>query len=250
MTLALLNASVIRTGRAILDRVTLDCEPGQFTAFCGPNGAGKTTALSVLSGALSADEGAATLNDAALTSFTPIELARRRAVVSQSSPLSFPFQVHEVVTMGRSPWSGISGRSYDSEIVSLAMAEMELTEFGARNYLTLSGGERQRVNIARALAQLWGGSEAPDSRWLLLDEPSSALDLKHQIALFALLKRLARKGWGVIAVLHDLHLVREHADRVALFKDGGLFIHGTAKEVLSPKHIQTAFDLEYPYFPR
>lgn len=247
MTLALHDASVVRTGRAILDRVSLNCTSGQFTAFCGPNGAGKTTALSVLSGALSPDDGAATLDGSAVGSFKPIELARRRAVVSQSSLLSFPFQVHEVVQMGRTPWSGISGRRRDSEVVSRAMAEMELTELGARNYLTLSGGERQRANIARALAQLWDDFEKGGNRWLLLDEPTAALDLKHQIALLALLKRLAREGWGVIAVLHDLHLVHEHADQVVLFRDGGVFAHGTTREVLSPERIQTAFGLEVPY---
>ncbi|MEM6475251.1 MAG: heme ABC transporter ATP-binding protein [Pseudomonadota bacterium] len=247
MTLALRNASVIRTGRAILDEASLECAPGHFTAFCGPNGAGKTTALSVLSGALSPDQGDADLDGVSISAFKPIELAWRRAVVAQSSPLSFPFHVHEVVEMGRTPWSGVSGRKRDSEIVAAAMAEMDLTDLGARNYLTLSGGERQRANIARALAQLWDEPKDHKGRWLLLDEPTSALDLKHQIALLALLKRLADAGWGVVAVLHDLHLVRKHADRVVLFQEGRVFDDGATESVLTPEAVQQAYGLDEPY---
>ncbi|MEM1052386.1 MAG: heme ABC transporter ATP-binding protein [Pseudomonadota bacterium] len=247
MTLSLHGASVIRSGRAILDNVSLSCAAGQFTALCGPNGAGKTTALSVLTGALPADQGHAELDGSPIGMFKPIELARRRAVVAQSSPLNFPFHVHEVVEMGRTPWSGITGRRRNSDIVASCMAEMEIAAFGARNYLTLSGGERQRVNIARALAQLWDQMEDSESRWLLLDEPTAALDLRHQIALLELLERLAKGGWGVVAVLHDLHLVHEHANEVVLFKDGRVFAAGSAETTLQPERIQQVYDLENPY---
>ncbi|MEM6909780.1 MAG: heme ABC transporter ATP-binding protein [Pseudomonadota bacterium] len=247
MSLELKNASVVRAGKAILDQATLTCEPGRFIAFCGPNGAGKTTALSLLSGALRPDQGDALMEGASIRSWKPLELAQRRAVVAQSSPLSFPFHVHEVVEMGRTPWSGITGRRRNSEIVAAAMAEMELTELGARNYLTLSGGERQRVNIARVLAQLWDTSAEQGQRWLLLDEPTAALDLRHQISLLALLRRLAQQGWGVVAVLHDLHLVYEHADDVVLFRDGQVFASGGARDVLSPEAVQRVYRLEAPY---
>ncbi|MEM6266710.1 MAG: heme ABC transporter ATP-binding protein [Pseudomonadota bacterium] len=247
MSLELKNASVVRAGKAILDQATLTCEPGRFIAFCGPNGAGKTTALSLLSGALRPDEGDALMEGASIRSWKPLELARRRAVVAQSSPLSFPFHVHEVVEMGRTPWSGITGRRRNSEIVAAAMAEMELTELGARNYLTLSGGERQRVNIARVLAQLWDTTTEQGQRWLLLDEPTAALDLRHQISLLALLGRLAQQGWGVVAVLHDLHLVYEHADDVVLFRDGQVFASGGARDVLSPEAVQRVYLLDAPY---
>ena len=247
MSLTLSKASVIKSGRAILNNASIECLPGQFTALCGPNGAGKTTALSLLSGAIKADQGEVEINGEALLHLRPIELARQRAVVAQSSPLSFPFHVHEVVEMGRTPWTGITGKRRNSEIVVYAMAEMEIAQLGARNYLTLSGGERQRVNIARALAQLWDQAEGAEPRWLLLDEPTAALDLKHQIALLELLARLARDGWGVVAVLHDLHLVHQHADQVVLLKDGQVFDTGPAAEVLSPAKVQKAYELDKPY---
>ncbi|MEE4154757.1 MAG: heme ABC transporter ATP-binding protein [Erythrobacter sp.] len=247
MSLALRDVGVIRSGRAILDRASLSCEPGRFTAFCGPNGAGKTTALSLLSGSLAPDAGEVFIDGAPLSALKPLELARRRAVVAQSSSLGFPFHVHEIVEMGRTPHAAVSTRARDSEAVAAAMEAMEIAELGARNYLTLSGGERQRVNIARALAQLWEPPEPGGHRWLLLDEPTSALDLRHQIALFALLRRLAREGWGIVAVLHDLHLVLEHVDDVVLFRSARIFATGPARRVLTPDAVQAAFGLDEPY---
>ncbi|MEM9667298.1 MAG: ATP-binding cassette domain-containing protein [Pseudomonadota bacterium] len=247
MTAELRSATVIRGRKAILDTASFACEAGKFTAFCGPNGAGKTTALSVLTGALKPESGSAHLEGHAVGSVKPIVLAKRRAVVSQVSQLAFPFLVHEVVAMGRAPHYGTAGQLRDDDIIRDAMGLMELMPFAERNYLTLSGGERQRANIARALAQVWDPPEDGGSRWLFLDEPTAALDLKYQIALMHRLGDLAADGWGVVAVLHDLQLVKDHADRVVMFKDGKVAGIGAAGEMLVPDRIQTAFDLDAPY---
>ena len=247
MTLALENASVVRGGRAILDRASFVCAAGKFTALCGPNGAGKTTALSVMSGAVRPEMGAAMLDGRGVRAFAPAPLARRRAVVSQSSLLSFPFQVHEVVAMGRAPHHGRTGLADDRRIIAQAIRLLDLTALAERNFMTLSGGERQRVQIARALAQIWEAPQEGGARWLLLDEPTSALDLKHQIDLMALLKRLAGEGWGVAAVLHDLHLVKAHADDAVLFKGGAVVGAGPVAEQLTPERVQAVFDLAEPY---
>lgn len=248
MSVELKQASVVRAGRAILDGATLSCAPGALTAFCGPNGAGKTTALSLMTGALKPDRGEILFEGRSLASYRADRLARQRAVVAQSSVLGFPFQVHEVVAMGRTPHHGRAAPGQDNRVIGEVMVAMEIAALAERNYLTLSGGERQRVNIARALAQVWDASEAEGgTRWLFLDEPTAALDLKHQIALVALLKQLARQGWGIIAVLHDLHLVHAHADRVALFKDGRVESIGDARTQLAPERIQDVFGLDAPY---
>lgn len=247
MTLSLKNASVIRDGRSILDEATFACAPGRFTALCGPNGAGKTTALSVMSGALRADRGEAALNGRALKGFRPDQLARRRAVVSQISRLGFPFQAHEVIAMGRAPHHGRASLQRDGEVVAAVIDLLDLAELAERNYLTLSGGERQRVHIARALAQIWDPPEDKSPRWLLLDEPTSALDLKHQIALMKLLTSLAADGWGVAAVLHDLHLVKAHADDIVLFSRGAVNASGSVEDVLTAARVQEVFELEAPY---
>ena len=246
-TLALANASVIRNKRAILDQVTLDLAPGKFTALCGANGAGKTTALSVLSGALKPDRGQALLDERSIYAYRSEQLARRRAVVAQNSQLTFPFEVHEVVTMGRVPHYGRSTVQHDREIVAAVIDLMQLRPLAERIFTTLSGGERQRVHIARALAQVWEPADEDTARWLLLDEPTSALDLKYKIQLMQLLQSLAAQGWGITAVLHDLHLVRTYADDIVLFKDGQIVAAGPVEETLSGPLIQDVFDLTEPY---
>lgn len=247
--LSLRQATVVRGGRPILDSASLTCRTGAFTALCGANGAGKSTALSVLSGALKADKGAAFLGETPISKFAPRDLARMRAIVAQQSVLSFPFLVHEVVAMGRTPHEGRSTVAADERIIAQALDRLDLMPMATRNYLTLSGGERQRVQIARALAQLdnSGTEETVSSRWLLLDEPTSALDLKYQISLMKLLKALSREGWGIVAVLHDLHLVAQYVDEVVMFKDGAIIQTGKPSTVFAPEAVQRAYDLEAPF---
>lgn len=247
MTLQLDNIRVVKGYAEILRGISLTLLPGRFTALCGPNGAGKTTALNVITGAIKQTSGSASLDGQAIQGMNTQELARRRAVVSQQSLLTFPFEVHEVVAMGRAPHFGKTTPVHDLHVVGEALALMELTELAERRYTTLSGGERQRVQIARALAQVWGEPEGGSDRWLMLDEPTAALDLKHQIALMKLLEELAKKGWGIAAVLHDLHLVKDHADDVVLFKDGAIAATGAAEELLTADRIATVFDLSEPY---
>ncbi|MEM6652226.1 MAG: ATP-binding cassette domain-containing protein [Pseudomonadota bacterium] len=247
MVARLENASVIRGGRAILADATGNCRPACFTAFCGPNGAGKTTALSVLTGSLKPDRGHAELEGRDIRSIDRGVLARQRAVVSQASALTFPFQSYEVVSMGRAPHLGLTTRQVDLEIVNEALRLMDVTHLAERNYLTLSGGERKRVDIARALAQVWDVPDDGGTRWLFLDEPTAALDLKYQISLMRQLRELKAQGWGIIAVLHDLHLVKEYADDVWLFKNGAVEAIGAAQTLLTPQRIQTVFELDAPY---
>ena len=247
MAAQLKNVSIIRSGRAILEDATGACHPARFTAFCGPNGAGKTTALSVLTGALRPDRGSAALSGQDIRTVDRGRLARQRAVVAQTSALTFPFQSYEVVSMGRAPHLGRTTRQVDLEIVNEAIRKMDVTHLAERNYLTLSGGERKRVDIARALAQVWEAPEAGGTRWLFLDEPTAALDLKYQISLMRELQDLKQKGWGIVAVLHDLHLVKKFADHVWLFKNGKVEAIGEAKSVLTAERIQSVFELDAPY---
>lgn len=248
MTLALENVSVLRGGAAILDRADINCGSGRVIAFCGPNGAGKSTALSVMSGAVRADRGRALFDGRPVGAFAPEALARRRAVVSQHSVLTFPFQVHEVVAMGRAPHLGRTSPVRDQEIIFEAMSLMDLTALSDRRFTTLSGGERQRVHIARALAQVWEPPGEKVSHWLLLDEPTAALDLKHQLALMQLLRRLSvDEGWGVIAVLHDLHLIKSYTDETVLFKKGAIVETGPTPQTLTDEAVRDVFDLTEPY---
>ncbi|MEM8661980.1 MAG: heme ABC transporter ATP-binding protein [Pseudomonadota bacterium] len=246
MTVELEQASVIRSGRPILNAADLICQPGEVTVLIGPNGAGKSTALQVLAGVTACDSGRCLFQGDTIERLSRAELARRRGVVAQTSQLAFPFQVHEVVAMGRTPHYGYPRAQNDESVMNAVMERMDIFELASRNYLTLSGGERQRVNIARVLAQLFDHppTEVP---WLFLDEPTAALDLKHQIELMNLLEQLAAKGWGLVVVLHDLRLVRDHADKVVLFRSGSVIGAGSKSKWLTPEMIQDTFGLEEPY---
>lgn len=247
MTLELKHVTVRRNTRNILDKVSLTFQPGELTAICGPNGAGKTTAFSVMSGMTKPNAGTLTLNGRALSAYSPRDLARVRAALSQTSELAFPFQVHEVVALGRAQ-ARAAGPTPDALVIADVIEAMDLVALADRNYLTLSGGERQRVNIARALAQVWPlGETSQQPTWLLLDEPAAALDLRHQELLFRVLRKKASEGWGIIAILHDLHQVRTHADRVILMRDARVYVDGTPAETLLPENIQAAFGLTQPY---
>ncbi|MFA7504338.1 MAG: heme ABC transporter ATP-binding protein [Burkholderiaceae bacterium] len=241
--LAVEGLTVRRGGRTILD--ALDCEwrSGQLSAICGPNGAGKSTLLEVLAGSLAPGRGQVRLDGRPLAQWPAPGLARRRAVLMQQALLQFPFLVAEVVALGRSPHHGMSGAASDERIIGEAMRLVGIEDLADRDYLALSGGERQRVHIARSLAQVW---EAPSSgaRWLLLDEPTASLDLRHQIGLMKTLARLAREGWAVVAVLHDLHLVARWTDRCLLLSEGRLVADGPAGRVLSPDRIGEVYGLE------
>lgn len=232
-----------RDCRAIIQDVSLTLSYGQVTAVIGPNGAGKSTLLHLLSGALSPDKGVVTLDERALAAWSPGALARRRAVLPQFSELSFPFRALEVVLMGRSAHSGRSSRERDLEIAVSALTEVDAGHLANRVYPTLSGGERQRVQLARAMAQVWPDPDENHGRYLLLDEPTNNLDLSHQHRLLTFALRLAQKGMGVLAVLHDPNLAALYGDRIVMLVNGRVQIDGSVDAVLTRDHIETAFDL-------
>lgn len=254
-----LDVTVRLGGKTILDGVSLALQAGEVLAVLGPNGAGKSTLLRVLTGALAPTRGGARLDGRVLRSWDARALARRRAVLPQSSPLSFGFRAYEIVQLGREPYAGLSARGEDVEIVEAAMAEADVIHLAERVYPTLSGGEQQRVQLARVLAQVWPsagtgggqgngsggdeGDEEPAARYLLLDEPTSSLDLAHQHAMLKLAKRWARQGMGVLVVLHDLNLAALYADRICLLKDGRLAADGTPEAVLTAETVEACFDL-------
>ena len=234
---------IARQGRQILQGVSLESEPGRITALIGPNGAGKSTLLHLLSGALSPDRGVVALEGRSLSDWSHGDLARRRAVLPQSSELSFPFRALEVVLMGRSAHSGRSSREHDLDVALAALAEVDAAHLAERVYPTLSGGERQRVHLARVMAQIWPEPGEERARYLLLDEPTNNLDLAHQHRLLAFARRLAQQGVGVLAVLHDPNLAALYGDRIVLLVDGRVQIEGAVETVLTESEVEKAFDL-------
>lgn len=226
MATTALHATRVRVtlgGRTVLDGVDLAVQPGEVVALVGPNGAGKSTLLGVLSGDLVPHSGEVKIDGAPLHSLPPARLARMRAVQMQENRIAFAFTTHEVVEMGRAPWRRSSSVAEDDAVIAAAVTDTELTPLVEQRYPTLSGGEKARTGFARVLAQT--------TPVLLLDEPTAALDIRHQEATLQRARRAARDGAAVVVVLHDLSLAAAYADRMVLLADGQVRAEGAPREV-------------------
>ncbi len=237
MSLRAVNISVKLGARAVLCGVSLEVSPGELVAVVGPNGAGKTTLLRALAGDLAPASGGASLDGRSLRSWASLDLARRRAVLPQKPSLGASFTIREVVELGRFPHEDRGDD--DSKAAARALATVGLGERADDPYTQLSGGEQQRVMVARVLAQL--DAEHDEPRYLLLDEPTTALDLAWQHRLLRLTRELTSAGVGVLAVLHDLTLAATYADRVALLVDGRLEVVGETSAVLTETVIERVY---------
>ncbi|MDO5641551.1 MAG: heme ABC transporter ATP-binding protein [Paracoccus sp. (in: a-proteobacteria)] len=240
MSLRASDITVRLARRKILRGVSMTARPGQMTAIIGPNGSGKTTFLRALTAELSPDAGRITLNGTDIAGMAPDLLALRRAVLPQQSALAFPFTAAEIVRIGLSALP-MPQASADA-LIAAALARVGLTGHGGRLYQELSGGQQQRVHLARALVQVWHpvGPEGP--RWLILDEPVSSLDIAHQLAVMRLAADYARRGGGVVAVMHDLNLTAMFADHVLLMQNGATLAEGPPEAVLTDTLLSCAYD--------
>lgn len=237
------NIHVTLGGAPILAGVSLTLHPGEVMAVLGPNGAGKSTLLQVLSGTRRPQAGEIALDGRAMDDWPRAGLARRRAVLSQKSLLSFPFTALEVVLLGRSPHAGHCQREEDLRIAEAAMRETAVLHLAGRSFPTLSGGEQQRVRLAQVFAQIWPDDEVTGTRILLLDEPTNNLDLAHQHAVLKLARQFADRGVAVAAILHDPNLAAS-VDRVCVLKTGRVLAKGTPDTELNEATIAAAFDLD------
>jgi len=222
-------------GRQALQGVNLHAEPGQVVGVLGPNGSGKSTLIKVLSGVLSGYDGSAAIDAGEVRELRRRDLARKLAVVPQESSFGFTFSALEIVLMGRHPH--LAGLAFESEAdIEVARAALErcgAMDLGSRTIHELSSGERQRVIFARALAQ--------QPRALLLDEPASFLDIRHQVELYDIVRELAQQGCTVLTVLHDLNLAAEYCDRIYLLREGKIEAGGPTTEVLTYANLTRVF---------
>jgi iron complex transport system ATP-binding protein len=223
--------------RAVLSHVSAVFETGQMSAVAGPNGAGKSTLLGIMAGLRDSYQGTCCYKGRDLRRWPRRQFSRSVAFVPQFLRIEFPFTAEQVVMMGRTPFgNGLFEAPGDRDAVERAMAITDTIPFRARDFRSLSGGERQRVVLASALAQ------SPE--FLLLDEPTTFLDLKHQISIYRLLRDLCRKGLGVVTVTHDLNLALTYADRVLLLDDGRVVADGDPRAVLTPSNVDRIFGVQ------
>ncbi|MFN4073892.1 MAG: ABC transporter ATP-binding protein [Thermus sp.] len=224
-------------GRWLLRGVDLSLAEGEFLAILGPNGSGKTTLLRLLAGELRPTEGEVFLLGRPLEGYSPKELARARAVLSQNRKPSFPFTAYEVAFLGRLPhlWDRREGPR-DHAKVGEALERTQALPLRERLFPSLSGGEAMRVEAARLLSQ--------EPRLFLLDEPTNHLDPRYALELLILFRALAYRG-GVVAILHDLNLAALFADRVLLLKDGRAIAGGTPQDVLLPGLLEEVYGVPF-----
>jgi iron complex transport system ATP-binding protein len=240
VTLLQAEAIEVRAGdKSLIHDISLVIAPGEFLAVIGPNGAGKSTLLGALSGDRPVARGRVLLDGHPIEKWHKRPLAHRRAVLPQHSAVAFDFTGRQIVRLGLLAHRGWLSENRKQAIVEHALSETEALAFADRSYTVLSGGERQRVQLARVLAQC---DADPDARpFLLLDEPIAGLDLAHQHVALASARRRARRGAGVLAVLHDLTMAAQYADRVAILDRGSLAALGPVDQVLEPEILSRIF---------
>ncbi|HXX68782.1 MAG TPA: ABC transporter ATP-binding protein [Polyangiaceae bacterium] len=227
---------VIRNGRVVVDRVSFGARSGMVTGLLGPNGAGKSSIIKALAGIVPY-EGDVWMDGQLARKLDGPSRARRIGYVPQQTELRSGLSVEAVVTLGRYAHYVGQIRSTDGDRASVAraMALTEIEPLSGRSFLTLSQGERQRVLIARALAS--------DARILLLDEPTAALDISHALKIYALMRRLAQRGYCILAVLHALENAMDWTDEAILLDRGRIVARGSTREILSAEMIATVYDV-------
>jgi len=235
--LAARNISVRYPGAAgrALDKVTVSLEPGRLVAVVGPNRSGKTTLVRALLGHLPLEQGSAELDGKPVSEWRRAQLARVVGVVAQREEVVFPLTVTQTVMLGRYPHLGpLSPIGFhDREATLKALRRCDIEALAARRVDTLSGGEWQRVRVARALAQ--------QPRVLVLDEPTSSLDVRHRMEVFELVRTLVADGLAGLVVTHELNLAARFADRVVLLNGGKVVADGTPAEVFQRDILSDVF---------
>jgi iron complex transport system ATP-binding protein len=236
------SVSVRVSGAALLKDVSVALEPGQVTVIIGPNGAGKSTLLRVLSGELRPSGGEVRLDDRPLPAISAASLASRRAIVPQATTLAFDFRAVEVVLLGCTvPGFGLDIGNIEMAAIA-ALQRVGLTGLEHRPYAHLSGGERQRVHVARALCQLATSPvQSPGQKSLLMDEPTSSLDISHQDLVLEEARQQAADGLAVLMVLHDLNLASAFADHLLLLSAGEVIAAGAPRDVLRDDLLSAAY---------
>ena len=225
-----------RSDRAAVDGVSFEVPRGSITAIAGPNGSGKSTLVRALLGRVPMSAGTITVDGADSARLDRRELARRVAVVSQREEPAFPLAVRDYIALGRHPhthlWSAVDPAG--TTAIDRAIVEAEVQPFVGRTTDELSGGEWQRVRIARALAQ--------EARALVLDEPTTYLDIAHEMAAFELLDALARRDHAILVVSHQLNLVARFAQRVVLLHQGQVAAAGSPADVMRGDVLERVYD--------
>lgn len=221
-------------GKDILKDISGSFESGKIHAIVGPNGSGKSTLLKCLDGILKPRKGSVYLDNTSLEDTKPEDVAKSIGYAQQNFNPVYASSVYNTVLLGRKPYMNWKPSTQDKKITEKVLNDFNLQEFAFRDFDRLSGGEKQRIHIARAMAQ--------EPQVLLLDEPTSNLDIKHQIEIMHLLKKVADEGITVIIAIHDLNLAVRFADMFTLIKSGKIIHHGNM-DVITEKNLEMLYEV-------
>ena len=237
MKLTINKLSFNYSGVQVLKDVELNVGLGEMLSIVGPNGSGKSTLLKCINRILKPKQNTVLIDGKDTSHIDLKELSKIIGYVPQSSTSTFPFTVFDVVLMGRKPYIHWNLSDHDSEVVAEMLEFLGISELSMRHFNELSGGEQQKVIIARALAQ--------QPQILLLDEPTSSLDIKHQLEILCMLKSLTQsKERSVIASIHDLNLASRFSDQILMLKKGRIYAVGTPEEVLTEENIEDVYGIK------
>ncbi len=244
MSLTMRSVSYTVANRRLVSDLSLTLSAGEVVGLLGPNAAGKSTALKLLAGDLKPSSGAVELLGENIDLKRADELSLSRSVMAQSAQVVFDFTVHDIIQMG---WvqSRIVNSVHKSKAVAEIVSTCQIQDLLHRPFNTLSGGEQQRVQFARNLLQLWRPErEQVSPRYLLLDEPTASMDIRHELTLLQLSRSAAEQNIGVLIVLHDLNLAARFMDRVVLMNHGEMVESGTPEHVFNTDLLTNVYQTE------
>ena len=238
------NISLFYDEKEILKDISIEIKEGKITTLLGPNGAGKSSFLNIISGDLDFYNGDVFYNHRNLTEINIQEKAFLRSVMAQSQAIVFDFSVKEIVEMGWLEKGNIKYSYNFKTALKEILEECDIDYLKNRKFNTLSGGEQRRVHFARSLLQLWRESNSVDPCYLMLDEPTSNLDLFHQIKMMNAIKKLSNEGVGIFMILHDLNLAFKYSDYIAILKNGKIVSFGEPMSIINDDILSNTFGVK------
>ncbi len=222
-------------GTPVLNHINSHVEKGDFLALVGPNGSGKSTLIKCINGILRTQKGTVLIDDKTINKYAPHELAKEIAYVPQNEEKKAGLNVFDTVLLGRKPYITWKPSKNDLEITAHILKTLHLESVSMKPISKLSGGQQQAVYIARALAQ------EPDI--LLLDEPTANLDIKHQIEVLDLLKKLSAQGITIVIALHDINMAIRYANKMMMLKEGKIFANGN-RDIITTENIENLYNIK------
>ena len=243
MTIEVSSVSYLKNKKLILDEISFGIELGEILCILGPNGSGKSTLLNLISGNLSPTKGDIYIEGQNIKNISIEERAFIRSVMSQSQAIVFDFTVREIVEMGWLQRGLINFSQNFEEAFSRAINDAAIGDLIDKKFNILSGGEQRRVHFARTLLQSWRPSNSVEPKYLLLDEPTANLDIKHEQRLMKIVKKKAEDGIGVIVILHDINLAAKYSDKILILDSGIMKNFGKTFDVLNKEILEEVYDL-------